>query len=104
MICTFFGHANTPDEVKKSLRFTLIDLIENTPLKCDKNIAETLFLGLVSDSNRFLFNSCTANTFALVSRYMYKYNFNLESLYPKIYNRPINEVRLQGYISLNMKI
>ena len=29
MVCTFFGHANTSDEVKVSLRFTLIDLIEN---------------------------------------------------------------------------
>ena len=29
MVCTFFGHANTPDEAISTLSFTLIDLIEN---------------------------------------------------------------------------
>ena len=92
------------DDKKSSTCEILMEMLEETPLKCDQNIASLLYMGLVSDSNRFLFNSCTANTFALVSRYMNKYNFDLESLYPKIYNRSINEVRLQGYISLNMKI
>ena len=29
MTCTFFGHANTPDEIEPSLRSALIHLIEN---------------------------------------------------------------------------
>ena len=29
MVCTFFGHANTPDEAISTLHLTLIDLIEN---------------------------------------------------------------------------
>ncbi len=29
MVCTFFGHANAPDEAISTLRLTLIDLIEN---------------------------------------------------------------------------
>ena len=29
MICTFFGHKNTPKEIEPTLRATLIDLIEN---------------------------------------------------------------------------
>ncbi|MBQ3150574.1 MAG: hypothetical protein IJB86_04945 [Clostridia bacterium] len=29
MVCTFFGHRNTPKEIESTLRLTLIDLIEN---------------------------------------------------------------------------
>lgn len=29
MVCTFFGHNDTPKEIEPTLRSTLIDLIEN---------------------------------------------------------------------------
>ena len=32
------------------------------------------------------------------------YNLNLSQLYEKLYLRPLCEVRLEGYISLNMKV
>lgn len=82
----------------------VMKLIEETKLECNKEIAEILYMGLVSDSNRFLFNSCTADTFSLVSRYLDKYKFNINELYQKMYVRPLNEVRLEGYISLNMTV
>ena len=78
----------------------VMKLINNTPLKCDSNIAEILYMGLVSDSNRFLFNSCTSETFALVSEYLEKYPFDLGSLYQKLYLRPLNEVRLEDIFLL----
>ena len=74
------------------------------PLMCDSTIAQTLYMGLVSDSNRFLFDSCTPETFSLVSRYLEKYPFSLSDSYSKLYLRPMNEVRLEGYISLNMNV
>lgn len=33
MVCTFFGHSDTPDKVKSSLDLVLIDLIENKGVK-----------------------------------------------------------------------
>lgn len=80
----------------------IMKLILNTGLKCNKEIAEVLFMGLVSDSNRFLFNSCTAETFNLVATYLDEFKFDIASLYQKLYVRPLNEVRLEGYIALNM--
>ena len=73
-------------------------------LSCNKEIAELLYLGLVSDSNRFLFNSCTSKTFSLVATYLENYPFDLTKAYEKLYFRPLNEVRLEGYISLNMTV
>ena len=81
-----------------------MELILNTELECNKEIAELLFMGLVSDSNRFLFNNCSSSTFKNVSDILKDYEFDLGSLYNKLYLRPLSEVRLQGYISLNMTV
>lgn len=82
----------------------LMRLILNTELQCDKEIAEKLYMGLVSDSNRFLFNSCTSETFSLAAEFIGKYNLDLSSMYQRLYLRPLNEVRLEGYISSNMVV
>ena len=82
----------------------IMNLILNTDLQCNSEIASTLYLGLASDSNRFLFDSCSSNTFGLVSIFLDRYNFELSEVYKKIYMRPMNEVRLEGYIALNMNV
>ena len=82
----------------------IMDFILKTGLKCNKEIAEVLFMGLVSDSNRFLFSNCTAKTFNLVATYLNKFKFDITTLYQNLYERPLNEVRLEGYISLNMTV
>lgn len=82
----------------------IMELIDKTNLECNKEIAELLYMGLVSDSNRFLFNSCTYKTFGIISKYLEAYKFDLSEVYKKLYLRPINEVRLEGYISLNMNV
>ena len=82
----------------------IMKILLETKLECNSDIAELLYLGLVSDSNRFLFNSCSSETFRLVSYYLEKYPFDLTKAYEKIYFRPLNEVRLEGYIALNMVI
>ena len=92
------------EDTATSVCEVIMKLIKNTGLKCNKEIAEVLFMGLVSDSNRFLFSSCTAETFSLVSEYLDEYKFDISSLYQQLYSRPLNEVRLEGYISLNMTV
>jgi phosphoesterase RecJ-like protein len=79
-----------------------MQMLLNSELKCDSNIAQLLYMGLVSDSNRFLFNSCTSETFSLVSTFLKDYPFDLSESYHKLYLRPLSEVRLEGYIELNM--
>ena len=92
------------DDSKTSVCEMIMNILEKTELECNSDIAQTLYMGLVSDSNRFLFNSCTPETFSVVSRYLEKYPFDLSNAYQKLYLRPLNEVRLEGYISLNMNV
>ena len=82
----------------------IIDLLSETPLGIDKDIAYTLFIGLVSDTDRFLFNNSKPSTFRTVARLLEEYDLDITEAYRELYARPMNEVRLQGYINENMTI
>ena len=81
-----------------------MDFIKSTKLYCDTEIAKTLFIGLVADSNRFLFDSSTDKTFSLVAHYLKNYPFSINEVYQRMYLRPLAEVRLEGYIEENMTL
>ncbi len=82
----------------------IMELLMQMNFVLNSSIAELLYMGLVSDSNRFLFDTSTSHLFSLISYYLDKYPFDLSSCYQKLYLRPLSEVRLEGYISLNMKV
>lgn len=81
----------------------VLDFIKENNTFIDEEIAKYIFLGIVSDTNRFLFNT-TANTFEIISSLIKKYNLDIEKLYQNLYMRPIAEIKFQGYIAQNMKI
>ena len=92
------------EDYRSSTCEIIMNILDESELECNDEIAELLYIGLVSDSNRFLFSSCNADTFLSVSKLFQKYHIDLKSTYEKIYLRPLNEVRLEGYIALNMNV
>lgn len=82
----------------------IMEMLYKTKLKADKEIMEKIYLGLVSDTNRFMFNNSTSSTFEIVSKVIKDYKLDISKLYADLYMRPLNEVRLQGYIGENMKV
>ena len=90
------------EDDKSSACEIITNIIFSTELQCNNSIAELLYMGIVSDSNRFLFNSCTSKTFSTVSKLLEYYDIDISNVYEKLYLRPLNEVRLEGFISLNM--
>lgn len=82
----------------------VLDLINETPLKMNEDIASKIYLGIVSDTNRFMFNNSTGDTFKKVAKLIDEYKLEIDKLYIPLYLRPINEVRLEGYIGLNLNI
>lgn len=89
---------------KSSASEMVYDLITNTNLKMTKHVAELIFIGIVADTGRFMFSNCLSSTFLAISKMISEYNIDIVKLYSKLYNRPFNELQLQGYMSLNMKI
>lgn len=73
-------------------------------LKLTDEIAKNLYLGIVSDTGRFMHSYTTQRTFDLVNILLKKSKLDFTSLYEKLYMRPLNEVRFQGYIYENMEV
>lgn len=98
-----FGGLEYIDEDASSASELVALLIKNTKLKMTKSIAGKLYMGIVSDSIRFMV-STTSRTFEVVSSLVRKYDLDLNELYNTLYLRPLSEVRLLGHIALTMKV
>ncbi len=81
------------------LEFTL-----KNRLKLSDTIAKNLFIGIASDTGRFMHNYTSNRTFQLVSILLEKTNIDFTSLYEPMYMRPLSEIRFQGYIYENMTV
>ncbi|MCR5788041.1 MAG: bifunctional oligoribonuclease/PAP phosphatase NrnA [Bacilli bacterium] len=78
------------------------ELIMDTKLVLNKKIANNLFLGLVSDSDRFLLKNTTAHTFEITARLIRESEIDFPSLYDILYIRPLNEIKFMAYIINNL--
>ena len=92
------------NEEKSSACEMIIDLVSNTKLKMNKNAAEKLYMGIVSDTNRFLYPSSSSETMMLASKLIKDYDVNPPELYEKMYLRSIDEIRFIGYVFQNIKV
>ena len=92
------------DDSASSACELVMRMIYDTKLEATKHVMEVLYLGLVSDTNRFMFNNSTATTFATVSKIIDDYGLDISSLYEPLYMRPLNEIRLFGYMSETMEV
>ena len=91
-------------DTKSSAAEVVCDLLKNTKLIMNKEIAETLYCGIVSDTNRFLFNNSNQDTFKTIAYLIEKYNIDITKCYNNLYKRPFEEVKLLGYMAQNMKL
>lgn len=82
----------------------ILDIVYSTKLILDKHSAELLFQGIVSDTNKFTTVNTSFKTFDLVHKLIKDTNIDFINLYDDLYMRPMNEVRLQGYISQNLTV
>ena len=92
------------DDTASSASQLVMELAFNTRLKLSVKAAENLYVGLISDTNRFMYSYTTDKTFELVSKLIKETHINFTALYEKMYLRPFKEIKFQGYLSTNMKI
>ena len=70
----------------------------------NKEIGERLYLGIVGDTDRFLHDYTSSKTFGLVNKLIDETNINFTELYKILYQRPMVEVRFEGYIYQNITL
>ena len=92
------------DDTSCSASQMIMELIFNTGLKLTKSVCENLYIGVVADTNRFLFSYTSSRTFSLMSRLLKEGNFDFTSVYDNLYLRPLKEIRFEGFIANNLTI
>ena len=80
----------------------ILEFIFNNKIEINKEIGEKLYLGIVGDTDRFLHDYTSSKTFSLVTRLLEETNIDFTSLYKVLYQRPISEIRFEGYIYQNL--
>ena len=82
----------------------VMELIFNTGLKLNASVAEKLYIGVVGDTNRFLFSYTSSRTFLLVSKLIRETGFDFTKAYDNLYLRSLKEIKFEGFIANNMVV
>ena len=99
-----FSDIEIVDDSASSASQLVMELVFNTKLKVNKEAAEKLYIGLVGDTNRFMYSYTTCKTFDLVSRLIKETKLDFTSLYEKMYLKSLKEVRFQSYVITNLSV
>lgn len=98
-----FSELEYIDTSSSSASELILRFLKENNMIINEEVARYLFYGIVSDTNRFLFNT-SADTLDMVSALIRNYNINTEEMYSNLFARPFSEVKFQGYISENLKL
>lgn len=99
-----FADIELIDDSSSSASQLIMELIKNTKLKINKEGAEKLYIGVVGDTNRFLYYYTTSKTFDLVSYIIKETNIDFTKLYENMYLRPLHDLKFQSYIINNLTL
>lgn len=89
------------DDTASSASQLIIELSFKTRLKMNALAAEKLYVGLVADTERFLYSNTQDKTFDLVSKLIKKTHIKITKIYEELYIKPFKEVKFAGYIANN---
>ena len=92
------------DDKASSASQMILELAFQTNLKLTKEAGEKLYIGLIADTNRFMFSYTNSKTFDIVSRLLKETNIDITKIYNELYLRPYKEIKFQGYMSMNYQI
>ncbi len=82
----------------------IAELLLMSNYEISSKVAENLFLGIVSDSDRFLLSYTSIDTFDIVTKLLKRTHLDFTKCYDKLYERPLEEVRFRGFLSSNMTV
>ena len=92
------------DDTAASCTQMITDFVFDTKLKLNKEIAETLYAGIIADSDRFLLSYTSPKTLYLAAMLMEKYKIDIMSTYNKLYERPMKERKFESFLITNLKV
>ena len=82
----------------------LIELVNATDLEMNKEAAEKIFMGVVTDTNRFMYDYTSPKTFKLIGKLIEDYDLEIKPLYDTLYKRNLVDVRFFGYVAEHLNV
>ncbi len=98
------GNVDWTDTEKSSTCQMVAELVLYTKLKLTTKVAKNLFLGIVSDSERFSLKNTTSETLETTKELIERSGIDFPSLYDTLYIRPFSEHKFIAYITNNLTI
>lgn len=98
-----YGDLQYVDTSSESCARIIAELIRETPLVMNKEAAQHLFAGMVTDSGRFRYSQTSFKTFEIAS-YLMKYNIDTEYVYNKIYTEKLYNIKLRAKLVSKFKV
>ena len=98
------GSVDYTDVSASSASQMIAEFLLNSKMVLNTKIASNLFLGIVSDSERFVNKNTTSKTFKITGELIDAVNLDFTSLYEPFYLRPVSEIKFQSYLINNMNI
>lgn len=90
----FFGTLNYVDPKASSTAEVLFDFFKKSHFQLTKNVAVLLYLGIMTDTGSFRYDSTSAHTHLVASELM-RFKFSVSDLYRKMYERiPLHDLKL----------
>lgn len=93
-----YGHLNYEIETASSCSEIIgLILLENKEFNVSKEAARSIYIGIVGDSNRFMYD-CTSKATFLVASFLMECGVDLKTVYQPMYQRSLEDLKIQGYI------
>lgn len=95
-----YGALQWIDEQASSTSEMITFLIKFLNLEIDEKIAEILYIGIISDTNRFHYPVVNSITFQLLA-FLTSYQIDLTNIYNKYYEQTVDTLKLKSLIFKN---
>ena len=97
-----FGNLEYIEDGASSASQLIFKFALDNKLKITTKAAENIYIGIIGDTDRFLHDYTSIETFELVTKLLEMTKIDFTKLYAPLYTRPLAEVRFQGYIYQNL--
>lgn len=97
-----FGDIEIVEDTYESCCGLIADIAIKAGLKINKAAASALYIGIVTDSGRFRYDSTTSRTFKIVSKLL-ESNIDITEIYNNLYNDELETILLRAKFTLKMQ-
>lgn len=92
-----YGNINYEDPTASSCSQLIGEFLKEKNIVINRDGAEALYMGIIGDTNRFLYSSTDHRTFEIAS-ILYDQGIELQPLYERMYLSDLNDLNVQKFI------